>query len=392
MKSSIKFSVAFFLTLVTASPGLIALSPTPAHAESIKLGLSAGLTGYIAGIDGTVRDGALLAVEKINRGGGINGRNLELIVEDNKSDPAADFTAVSKFIVKDKVSFVTHACLSAGTGAIGPLGPRHKIPIITTSIIPKSVEAQEDQYKWLFSMIIPLHYQMETTLKYFEKKGWKRVAIIHDTTPYNVGSSDLTKKKAEDYKIEVVASESREPSDFDPTPILIKFKALKPNVILNLGVGPVVPIIKAKMAELGMDIPLASDQGYQPPELYKQAGDVVNGILFPATRPVVFDALPKSHPQYSVIRDFVELWHGKYGKFQRDPHWAAHGYDMILVVAEAMRKTGSTDGTVLRDVIEKMEFTGIIAPYKFTPKDHWAVKSNAFVMGRVVGPRVEIAE
>jgi ABC-type branched-subunit amino acid transport system substrate-binding protein len=88
----------------------------------------------------------------------------------------------------------------------------------------------------------------------------------------------------------------------------------------------------------------------------------------------------------------MKIWEKKFGKDQRNPHWAAVGYDMILIVAEALRKAGSTDTSKIRDAIETLSFTGAAQEYRFSSDKHWGVTGNPFVVARAKGPAAEIAE
>ena len=119
-----------------------------AQAQAVyKVGMSAGLTGYAATVDRAWRDGVEIAVAAFNAKGGIMGRKLELVVEDNRSEPQEAVTVYRKMISSDKVNVFASGCVSAGNFAGAPLVVRAEIPMVLCSILPQ----QPDQMKWAFS-------------------------------------------------------------------------------------------------------------------------------------------------------------------------------------------------------------------------------------------------
>jgi branched-chain amino acid transport system substrate-binding protein len=134
-----------------------------ARAEDVyKIGVSAGLSGYAALIDRPWRDGLEIAAAYVNAKGGIMGRKVQLVVEDNKSEPQEAVTVYRKMISSDKVDIFLSGCVSAGNFAGAPFAVRARIPMVLCSILPQ----QPEQVKWAFSVLAPPRFEVETRFEY----------------------------------------------------------------------------------------------------------------------------------------------------------------------------------------------------------------------------------
>ena len=168
------------------------LSATPAVAqEAYKIGISAGLTGYAATVDRGWRDGVEVAAAALNAKGGIMGSKIEVITEDNKSEPQEAVTVYRKMISSDKVDVFISGCVSAGTFAAAPQVVRAQIPMILCSILPP----QPDQVKWAYSMLPPPRFETEARFAYLKNKTQiKKVGILHDPSPYAILQKNIAEK------------------------------------------------------------------------------------------------------------------------------------------------------------------------------------------------------
>ena len=134
---------------ITTLLGAASLFAGYADAQQVyKIGVSAGLTGYIAAVDRSWRDGLEVAVDYVNSKGGVMGRKLQVIVEDNKAEPQEAVTVVRKMISMDKVDIFMSGCVSAGNFAAAPFIVRAQIPTMLCGILPP----QPEQIKWTFSL------------------------------------------------------------------------------------------------------------------------------------------------------------------------------------------------------------------------------------------------
>jgi branched-chain amino acid transport system substrate-binding protein len=356
--------------------------------EPIRTGMIGGLTGYLVYIDTAYRDGALLAIEQLNAGGGVLGRKLTLVVEDNKSQPSPSVVALKKLTEQDRIMLLLGGCSSAGTAAMAPILVREKVPTVACSILPAADDQQGRQ--WVFTTVPNPRFDIGDRLAYLAGMGLTRVGLIHDTTPYATLQRDIAATIAKDVKITIVGVEQYRPDDTDITPQITKLRAAGPQAIMQLGGGPSTGIIAKTMDELRMNMPLAADQSMRPQEAFQIAGDAVNKLIFPATPPTVYDDIADSDPRKLLISRFITDWRKKYGG-QRDPAWGARGYDAMMLLAEAIKRAGVFEGEKIRAAMETLRnLPGVAAIYTYEAGNHDGVRNSPFVMARVEKERARI--
>src|SRR6476619_7861001 len=143
----------------------VALAASSAGAqEAYTIGISAGLTGYAATVDRGWRDGVGVAAAALNAKGGIMGRKIEVITEDNKSEPQEAVTVYRKMISSDKVDIFVSGCVSAGNFAAAQFVVRAEMPMVLCSILPP----QPAQVKWAFSFLAPPRFEVEKRYTYLK--------------------------------------------------------------------------------------------------------------------------------------------------------------------------------------------------------------------------------
>src|SRR5712691_10561654 len=156
-------TAALAIVMATMTAALFAL---PADAQEYKIGISAGLTGYAATLDRSWRDGVEIAAATLNAKGGIMGRKLAVVVEDNRSEPQEAVTVYRKMISSDNVNVFISGCVSAGNFAAAGLVVRAQIPMVLCSILPQ----QPDHVKWAFSTLPPAGFEVAKRFEYLEEK------------------------------------------------------------------------------------------------------------------------------------------------------------------------------------------------------------------------------
>ena len=181
---------------IAAAVTLLAASGAQAQ-DTYKIGMSAGLTGYAATVDRAWRDGVEVAIAVLNAKGGIAGKKVELVVEDNRSEPQEAVTVYRKMISSDNVNMFASGCVSAGNFAAAPLVVRAEKPMVLCSILPQ----QPDHVKWAFTTIPPPRFEVETRLEYLQKKTQvKKIGVLHDPSPYANAQKAAAEKEAKDYR------------------------------------------------------------------------------------------------------------------------------------------------------------------------------------------------
>ncbi len=350
------------------------LLPAAAGAEdTFKIGASLGLTGYAAVTDRGWRDGLLLATEALNANGGILGRKIELVVEDNRSEPQEAVVGYKKMISNDAVQIFDSGCVSAGNFAAAASVVRAQLPMMLCSILPQRPEEQ----KWAFSFLAPPRFEIEARFRYLkEKTAIRKVGILHDPTPYALLMKDLGVKLAKDFDIEVVAIESYKQDDADDSVQLGRINAAGGGAVIKMGQGGSTVTVAKNIKQLGLDKMLLLGST-DDTAIFRQAGEVLGERFMFVAPPVQVPDSAAPGPTRDAIEAFLKLWQPKYP--DRDPTSAARAWDSMMVIAKAAEIAKSADGAALRDAVEKVpSYQGAFAAFRFSPEQHVGITENPF--------------
>ncbi|PWE54138.1 hypothetical protein DEM27_22855 [Metarhizobium album] len=358
-----------------------------AQAEDIyKIGISAGLTGYAATVDRAWSDGVQTAVDVLNAKGGIMGRKLEVVVEDNRSNPQEAVTVYRKMVSSDGVNIFSSGCVSAGNAAAAPMVAKSEIPMILCSILPK----QERDVVWAFTTLPPAGFEIEKRFEYLrDKTQIRKVGVLHDPTPYALLQKDVAEKVAEKFGIEVVAVEAYKQDDADLSVQLSKMQAAGAGAVMKIGLGGTTLTAAKNLKQLGSDMLLLTS--LEDLAVFKPVAEVLGDkFFFVASPSQVFEAYPDG-PLKQAIGQFLQPWREKFG--DRDPNWASRGWDSIMLTAAAIEKGQSFEGPAVRENLEKITgFQGTTGTYDFAPDKHQGISTNPFVVAQIIDGQVRIAQ
>jgi ABC-type branched-subunit amino acid transport system substrate-binding protein len=359
---------------------------TPAKAQDdFVIGISAGLTGYVATIDRAWADAANLAADIVNKQGGVLGRKIKIVVEDNRSEPQEAVTSYRKMMNSDGAKVFVSGCLSAGNLAAVPIVMRQKAPMILCSIISRDPE----QMKWMFSTLPPPAFEVQTRYEYLrDKTKIRKVGIIYDQSPYANLLMKSATDLAEKYGLSVVGSEQYQQTDADLGVVLKKLHASGAEAILKMGVGPTTMTAAKNIKDMALGIPLLTSS--EDVAVFGPVSKVLGKDFFFVAGPTqVYDALPDG-PTKAAIEKFLTPWRAKYG--DRDPTWAGRGYDSVMVVVDAIKRSKSFDTSALRDEIERTNaFSGTSGAYDFG-QNHFGITQNPYILAQIVNDKIEIVK
>jgi branched-chain amino acid transport system substrate-binding protein len=355
-------------------------------ADAYKIGVAAGLTGYAAAVDRAWRDGLEVAAEYVNSKGGIMGRKVQVIVEDNKSEPQEAVTVYRKMISSDKVDIFLSGCVSAGNFAAAPFVVRAQIPMVLCSILPP----QPEQVKWAYSLLPPPRFEVEKRYEYLKNSTpIRKAGVLHDPSPYANLQKDIAVKEAPDYGIEVPVVEQYKQDDADFSPQISKMNAAGAKALVKIGLGGSTLTVAKNIKQLGLDMLLLGS--VDDLAVFKPAGDELREqFMFVAAPAQVYDALPDGALKQEIGR-FLPLWRSKQG--ERDPGWAGKGWDALMLTAAAIEKSKSFEGAKVRDTLETIAgFQGTGGAYNFSPTVHQGITQNPFLLASIVGGKVQVRQ
>lgn len=369
---------------VTATWMLLAQS---SHAQSTyKIGISAGLTGYAATVDRAWTDGVKVAVDALNAKGGVKGRKLEVIVEDNRSEPQEAVTVYRKMMSSDKVDIFLSGCVSAGNLAAAGMVVRAQVPMVLCSILPKA----DDHVRWAFSTLPPARFEVEKRFEYLKDSTQiRKVGVLHDPTPYANLQKGVAEATAAAYGLTIIGVDQYKQDDADLSVQIGKLSATGAGAILKIGIGGTTLTAAKNIRQLGLDVQMLTS--IEDLAVFRPVGDVLGDKFFFVAAPSqIPDALPEG-PLKKAIDDFLGPWKARHGA--RDPNWAGRGWDAVMITAAAILKADSFDGPKVRDALEGITgFQGTTGVYNFSATNHQGITQNPFALATIQAGRVKIVK
>ena len=327
-------------TLATCAAAL-ALSPAARAADTIKLGEYASLTGKEAGFGQTSHHGVVLAVEEINAAGGVLGRKLELAVEDNQTKAGESATAVKKLISRDKVVALIGEVASGRSLEAAPVAQAAKIPMLAPAATNPKV-TQVGNYIFRVCFIDPFQ---GTVMAKFAKDDLKakRVAILSSVSnAYSLGLAKFFKETFVPAGGEIATEKNFSEGDKDFRAQLTAVKAANVDAIFVPSYYTEAALIVRQARDLGITAPFFGGDGWEDEQLLSIGGEALNGCYYSTH----FSAENTDAAVGKFVAKYKTRWNGEVpGAF------SALGYDAVYVLADAIKRAGTTDGPKLRDAL-----------------------------------------
>lgn len=324
--------------------------------EVIKIGVVTPLTGDVATFGQSTKKAVEMAAEEINAAGGILGKKVELVIEDDRNDPKETANVVRKLIDQDKVVAIIGSLTSKCSLAGMPIANSKKVPMVSNASTNPKVTLTGP---YAFRVCFIDDFQGQVMAKFaWEDLGAKKAAVLYDIgNDYTKGLSEFFIKSFKELGGEIVAEETYQQTDNDFNAQLTSIKAKNPDVIFLPDYYQKVSLIAKQARGLGIKATFLGGDGWDSPELVKLGGDAVEGGYF-SNHYSQQDPDPKT-------QEFIKKFEEKYG--EKPDALAALGYDAFYFIAEAIKKAGKVDSTAIRDALEevgKSGFSGVTG--KFT--------------------------
>ncbi len=332
---------------------VVAGMAAPANAaRPIKIGEYGSLSGGTATFGISTDEGVRLALDDINKSGGVLGRQIEVIVVDDQSKPEEAVTAVQKLIFQDKVCAIIGEVASSRSLAAAPVAERARIPMLSPASTNPRV-TQVGKYIFRACFIDPFQGAAMANFAMKDAKGphAKRFAVLYDVkNDYSVGLREFFTARVKQLGGEIVADESYGEGDIDFKAQLTKIKGTHPDAIYVPGYYTEIGLICRQARSLGINVPLMGGDGWDSDKTFAIGGDSVNGCYF--TNHYSPD---EDRPE---VKKFVEAYKAKYNGKTPDA-MAILGYDAMRLMADAIKRAGSDKPRAIRDALaETKNFPG----------------------------------
>jgi branched-chain amino acid transport system substrate-binding protein len=326
-----------------------------ADRSTIQIGFFGDLTGPTFNFGLSAKNGVLMAADEINQAGGINGHQIDIVIEDDKGSPEQAAQEAGKLIDRYKVVAIIGAGASGNSLAAAPKAQSAHVPLIAPSSTNPAVTQAGD---YIFRACFIDAFQGEVMARFAANTlKAKKVAIMLDfNSPYSRGLTDFFEFSFAKLDGQIVVKQSYQQGDADYRGQLSAIKAASPDVIYIPGYYGDVAIIAKQARQMGLTVPLLGADGWDAPELWELGGDALNGSY-------ISNHYSAEDPS-ETIQKFVHAYRQRYGNLTPDAH-AALAYDALRFLAEAIQKAGATEGSKLRDALAATKdfpgVTGIIS-------------------------------
>lgn len=336
-----KWLMSFGLVLALAGwTGCKKQEGASAAGDTIAIGEYASLTGNEAAFGRSSHRGTELAIEELNKAGGVLGKQLKLITEDTQSKEGESSTVVSKLISRERVVAVLGEVASGRSLEAGPICQQNKIPMISPSSTNPRVTQVGD---YIFRVCFLDSFQGDALARFaVETLKAKKVAIMSDvSSAYSLGLAEYFQTSFKKRGGTVSSEQKYTKNDTDFNAQLTAIKTTAPDAIFVPGYYQEVGLVIRQARQLGITVPLFGGDGWEAPELLQIAKEAAEGTYYTTHY--------SPEAQTPEVQNFVKAYRAKYG--DTPDAMAALGYDSALVLVDAIKRAGTTEGPKLRDAI-----------------------------------------
>jgi branched-chain amino acid transport system substrate-binding protein len=376
MKAKLCLLVVFVMVL------MIVAGCGGASSNTIKVGGMYEVTGGQATFGTSAVNGAKLAVKEINAKGGLLGKQVELVVGDNKSEPSEAANITTKLITQDKVVAVMGSTTSSTTIAASNVAMSNKVPLLSAAATNPKVTVDDSgkvkDYVFRACFIDPFQGTVAANFALNNLKAKTAVVYVDNSSDYSKGLSTFFKESFVKGGGQIIGEEAYLQKDQDFKVILTKVQGLKPDIIYVPGYYEEVGKIVKQARELGIAAAILGGDGWDSPKLVEIAGPEALNNTFITNHYSSEDKSP-------AVADFVNKYKAEYG--QVPDAMAALGYDTMMMLAEAITKANSVEPAKIKDALAAIKDFKAVTGNITINSTHDAAKS-AVILEYVGGKQV----
>ncbi|MBI4456662.1 MAG: penicillin-binding protein activator [Acidobacteria bacterium] len=330
-------------------------------ANTIKIGVNQPLTGAVAASGNFVANGAKIAADEINAKGGIGGTRIELVIEDNKSNPTEAVAVAEKLIVRDKVPVMMGAWSSTYTLAVMPKLMEYKIPMLVETSSSDKITTSGNPYVFRISPTSGME-----AAAFADKVGRLKIRkadFLVVNNDWGKGAADVFQKMLKDKGVVIGVVETMDAAAQDLNAQLSKIKGSDADTLFITTAVEQLTLALKQIYALRLKRQIITTGGSQnPDQLIEQAGAAANGTLHLTTFAPWF---PGVSPNPEATKAFIAEWVKRGNKFAGLTE-GFRGYDGIRTIAAAIAKAGKAEPEAIRTALWNTQLTGLNGKIAFT--------------------------
>jgi branched-chain amino acid transport system substrate-binding protein len=356
-----KGTIGKTFVVAAAILSLFMAASTGFAAETVKVGVLLPLTGAQAKFGEIEKRSFEMAAEEINAKGGVNGKKIELLFEDDTGKPDVGRSGMEKLISREKVPVITGGYSSSVTAAAAPVAQRFQVPFVICT--GSADDITEKGYNYVFR-INQFASEYPNAVESFLKevaKDVKTVALLYENSSFGQSSSKSFEEDAKRLGLKIIVKEGYQAGAIDFKPILTKVKAANPDMIYMVSYVMDASLLMRQSKELRINPKMfvGGGAGFTLPEFAKSAGDAANGV-FSAT--LWIETLP-----FPGAKAYFDNFKKKYGS--ETEYHGAEAYAAMYVVADALKRAKSITPKDVRDALTTTDMKTAFGPVKFISYD-----------------------
>ncbi len=326
--------------------------------DVIKIGAILPLTGSAAEIAEQHKMGIDLAVEKINMEGGINGKKLEVIYEDDKNDPKEAVNAFSKLADINRLPIII-TVMSASSMAVYPIAEKKRVVLFANCGHPDITSLSD----WVFRNFPTSKHEAKVMMKFiYEHLKIKNLAVLYINDAFGEGAMNVIRDESKNYGINILISESFEKDATDFKTLISKVIKKNPEAIYIYGYGKANGIVVKQTRELGFKGYILGSYNFSMEPTLSIASQALEGSIFTAP---TFNANSRDEKTIEFVSEFIK-------RYQKMPIWnSVIEYDAINLITQAIKNSGYSGENIRMYLKNYGDFEGIAGKYTYLPVGEW---------------------
>ena len=360
-----------------AAAAAIPMAPAAAQ-EPIKIGVVLSMSGPGASFGLPERTAIDVVTEEINAGGGVDGRPIELVLYDDRTDPSEAARGVTQLIARDKVV----AIIGPGTGgnvlAAAPIAERSKVPLLAPAGVAVLTDPEKPFYPWIFRVASADPISLKAIFDELARSGAKRIAVFHQEDAFGKGGMDFAEAYAAASDLEIVASAAAPVTATDVGAHATRLREAKPDAIFMQVSFPALGVNFIRTArDIGLAAPVFAGTGLGIKPFVEAVGASAEGVNVVTIGSMFYEPLPVEQKLVDMLAK-----RGAASTGWAEPVGAA---GILAAVAAARTISGEIEGSSMRDALEGLCGIETYLPGEicFSRESHDGVKADSLVIATI---------
>lgn len=369
--TALTFLASIALAACSKSPDVTANATGTTIGDTIKVGVNLELTGTVAAYGNAENNGIKLAVQEINKAGGVDGKKIELVTKDNKSENAEASTAATNLAIQSQVNAMIGPATSGAVAAASLNAQKTGVPLLTPSGTQDdlTLDTVDGVKKYVFRTTFQDSFQGQVLAQYaYSNLNAKKVVLYYDnSSDYAKGIAEEFKKK---YQGDIVTTATFASGDKDFQSALTKIKNLDYDAIVMPGYYTETGIITKQARDMGISVPILGPDGFNDDSFADLAGKANANSVYYVSGYSTKTALS------GKANDFIKAYKAKYGS---EPNmFAALSYDSVYMIAKAA-EGAKTSIDIANNLAKLKDFDGVTGKMTIDKK-HNPIKTALMVI------------